>query len=433
VTCREYNFDGLVGPTHNYAGLALGNIASAASKGSPSDPRAAALEGLAKIRACLELGLAQGILPPHDRPHLRTLRAHGFSGRDEQIIEKAARRAPDLLANSYSASAMWAANAATVAPSSDTEDGKVHFTPANLASNFHRAMEAETTARILSHIFPHPEFFVHHPPLPPELGDEGAANHGRLAHEHGAPGVHLFIYGEDGDKFPARQNRPASEAVARNHTLDPAKSLFLQQSKAALDAGAFHFDVMGVANERVLFLHEQSLADPKSAYGAIRAAAPFIEIIEAPAKKVSLDEAVKSYLFNSQLITLPGGDMALLLPTEAEEYPRMRAFLDDTLAKDNSIKRLIFMNVRQSMRNGGGPACLRLRVALSEREAAAARGPFILDETKVSELENWVRKHYRDRLSPGDLRDPALMRESFAALDALTQILEMGAFYDCQR
>ena len=435
MTYHEYNFDGLIGPTHNYAGLSFGNIASATNKGAASNPKEAALQGLSKMRAAMELGLKQGFLPPQDRPHLKTLRALGFSGSDTEIIETAANAEPLLLANCYAASSMWTANAGTVAPSPDTADGKVHFTPANLAANFHRSIEADTTARVLEHIFSDETFFTHHPPLPGAMhfGDEGAANHGRLCEAHGDPGIHLFVYGVDGEMFPARQKQRASQAVARSHRLDPAKTVFIEQSKTALDAGAFHNDVVGVANGTVLFLHEQSFADPKAAYSEIREKAPFVEIVEAPANMVSLGDCIKSYLFNSQLLSLPGGEMALLLPTESEENPRVKTFVDETLSKNNPINRVIYKNVRESMRNGGGPACLRLRVVLSEEEAAAANSQFLLNSEKIAALENWVRTHYRDRIAPDDLRDPTLAQESLAAMDALTQLLSMGSFYDFQR
>ncbi len=432
---HEYNFDGLIGPTHNYAGLSFGNIASATNAGAASNPKEAALQGLAKMRAAMALGLKQGFLPPQDRPHLKTLRALGFAGTDAQIIEKAAKAEPQLLANCYAASCMWTANAGTVGPSPDTADGKVHFTAANLAANFHRSIEADTTARVLAHIFNSENHFTHHPPLPGAMhfGDEGAANHGRLCESHGDKGVHLFVYGEDGEKFPARQKKRASEAVARNHRLDASHTVFVKQSTAALDAGAFHNDVVGVANGTVLFLHEQSFADPKAAYAAIREKAPFVEIVEAPASEVTLDDCIKSYLFNSQLLTLPGGEMALLLPQEAEENQRVKAFVDATLSKNNPINRVIYKNVRESMRNGGGPACLRLRVVLSEVEARMANANFLLDEVQIAKLEGWVKAHYRDRLTPDDLRDPKLMDESFAAMQALTNLFSMGAFYDFQK
>jgi len=435
MTYQEYNFDGLIGPTHNYAGLSFGNIASATNAGAVSNPKEAALQGLQKMRSAMALGLRQGFLPPQDRPHLKTLRAIGFTGQDREIIEKAASAEPTLLANCSAASCMWTANAATVAPSLDTADGRVHFTPANLATNFHRAIEAETTARVLSHIFSDSEYFVHHPILPGgvHFGDEGAANHGRLCLAHGEVGVHLFVYGVDGERFPARQARRASEAIARGHGLAPERTVFVQQSKAALDAGAFHNDVVGVANGTVLFLHEHSFAEPQAAYAEIRKAAPYVEIIEASSAALSLEDCIKSYLFNSQLLTLPGGEMALLLPTEAEDNACVKTFVEEIIAQNNPINRVIYKNVRESMRNGGGPACLRLRVVLNEQEAAVTNQHFLLSEDRLQQLEQWVRDHYRDRLAPDDLRDPDLMEESFAAMQALTDLLDMGAFYDFQR
>lgn len=432
---HEINFDGLIGPTHNYSGLALGNLAAAKNAGGVSNPKAAALQGVAKMRAVAGLGLKQGFLPPHDRPHLSTLRALGFAGSDVDILASAASEAPDLLSNISSASPMWTANAATVAPSIDAADVCVHFTPANLAGNFHRSIEAETTARLLAAIFPEGEHFTHHAPLPGgvHFGDEGAANHGRLCTSHDQQGVHLFVYGEDGQRFPARQKRRASEAVARNHMLDPARTVFIQQSIEALDAGAFHNDVVCVANGPVLFCHEQSFADRAAAHAALRAAAPFVEIIEAPAASVSLDDAITSYLFNSQLLTLDGGEMALVLPTETEANERTKAFVDTVLAANNPINRALYLDVRESMRNGGGPACLRLRVLLTDDECAAVTPGFILNEEGFDTLEDWVQRHYRDRLSPDDLSDPHLMRESFAALDDLTQLFGLGSIYDFQR
>ncbi len=432
---HEVNFDGLIGPTHNYSGLALGNLAAAKNAGGTSNPKAAALQGVAKMRAVAGLGLKQGFIPPHDRPHLSTLRALGFTGSDERMLAQAAKLAPDLLANISSASPMWTANAATVAPSIDTADNKVHFTPANLAGNFHRSIEADTTARLLAAIFPEGDVFTHHAPLPGgvHFGDEGAANHGRLCEAHDQPGVHLFVYGEDGERFPARQKHRASQAIARNHQLGPGHTLFLQQSRTALDAGAFHNDVVCVANGPVLFCHEHTFENRDEAHAAIHAAAPFTEIIEAEASDVPLADAITSYLFNSQLISLPDSEMALVLPTETEQNPATRAFVDKVLAANNPINRALYLDVRESMRNGGGPACLRLRVLLSDDECAVVKPGFLLDEAGFTKIEAWVERHYRDRLSPADLSDPSLMRESFAALDELTSLFDLGSVYDFQR
>ena len=178
----EFNFDGIPGPTHNYSGLAQGNLASERNASQVANPREAALQGVAKMRALAARGLAQAVLPPHERPAMWALRALGFSGSDADVLAKVTRDAPVMLAACSSAAAMWVANAATVSPSSDTTDGRVHFTPANLASHFHRALEAPTTTAVLRAIFADPgRFAVHEPLLPtPQTGDEGAANHTRF-------------------------------------------------------------------------------------------------------------------------------------------------------------------------------------------------------------------------------------------------------------
>src|SRR5438270_6054376 len=168
---REINFDGIIGPSHNYAGLSLGNLASTRNAGQVSEPRRATLQGLDKMRANLALGLAQGIFLPHPRPNRRWLAELGTA------IEEAE---PILAANAMSASAMWAANAATVSPAPDTADGKCHLTVANLRTMPHRSHEWPATLAQLRLAFSSSAFAVHGP-VPPAFGDEGAANHRPLA------------------------------------------------------------------------------------------------------------------------------------------------------------------------------------------------------------------------------------------------------------
>ncbi len=441
---REANFDGLVGPTHNYAGLSYGNLAATSHAMEVSNPREAALQGLAKMRRLLSLGLDQGVLPPHERPHVPTLRRLGFSGSDAQVLERAWKAAPELVRNVSSASAMWTANAATVSPSADSADGRVHFTPANLVAMFHRSIEPPTTARALRAIFPEGPHFAHHPPLPANaaFGDEGAANHNRfVARDHGETGLQLFVHGRRGfdrqggpRRFPARQTREACEALARRHGV--RRALHVRQNPAAIDAGAFHNDVVAVANGPVFLYHEQAFAEPDRLERDLRAAAPEIPFvfIRVPASRVGLADAVRSYLFNSQLVGVPGEErMTLILPMETKETPSTAAFVEELIAGDGPIGRAEYLDVRQSMRNGGGPACLRLRVVLTARERAALGARGLLDEALIVRLEDWVRRHYRDRLAPEDLGDPALLDESRAALDELTGILGLGAIYDFQR
>src|SRR5439155_14630490 len=139
AAARELNFDGLVGPSHNYGGLSFGNVASSQHEGESSNPRQAALQGLGKMRALYELGVPQGLFPPHMRPELSLARRLGFRGDDAQVLRDLGREMPLLLAACYSASSMWTANAATVSPSADSADGRVHFTTANLQNRIHRS------------------------------------------------------------------------------------------------------------------------------------------------------------------------------------------------------------------------------------------------------------------------------------------------------
>ncbi|HEX5243182.1 MAG TPA: N-succinylarginine dihydrolase [Tepidisphaeraceae bacterium] len=444
---HEVNFDGLVGPTHNYAGLAYGNLASTKNRNTISHPRAAALEGLAKMKFLMDLGLKQAVLPPQERPDVMTLRRLGFAGSDAQILEKAAREAPMLLASCSSASSMWAANAATVSPSSDTSDGRVHFTPANLASQLHRSLEAKEISRILRAIFQEESAFAHHDPLPaaPALGDEGAANHTRLASEYGDAGLEIFTYGRSasGDlpipkRFPARQSLEASAAVARLHQADARRLIFVQQNPIAIDAGAFHNDVVAVGNLNVLLYHQAAYADAraftvevKTKFASLAEIEPIL--IEVSESEVPLAEAISSYLFNSQLVSLPDGSMALICPTECRETTSAWAFLDRLTEMETPIKSVHFVDVRQSMKNGGGPACLRLRVVLNDSEIQqTAQGVFLTAEL-FEKLIAWVNRHYRESLAPADLADSHLLTESRTALDELTKLLGLGTLYDFQQ
>lgn len=441
----ELNIDGLVGPTHNYAGLSHGNIASDTNRGQRSDPRAAALRGLQKMRTLMELGVPQAVLPPHERPFLPLLRELGFQGTDKGLIEQAWRGDPTLVANLSSASAMWTANAATVGAGLDSRTGKTHFSPANLVAMAHRSVEPQTTRRLLKAIFRNEDRFVVHEALPANdvFGDEGAANHNRMADGHGKPGLQVFVHGRSAlkpngraSKFPERQTLEASEAIARRHQVYEDNILHVRQNPIAIDAGAFHNDVVCVSNENVLLLHEHAFEDQAGILDRIRSEADRLQFepcfLIARNDRFSLDNAVRSYLFNSQLVTLPSGGMALILPVDSEENPQARQFAQDCLDGDNPIEELHFLDLRQSMRNGGGPACLRLRVPVSEADLGAIHQPVLLNSDRLLQLDRWVRTHYRDRLEPKDLGDPDLLIETQTALDELTGILGLGNFYHFQ-
>lgn len=438
----EANADGLIGPTHSYAGLSPGNLASSLNKGEASNPRAAVLQGLDKMKALAELGLPQFVLPPHERPDIPFLRSLGFSGTDAKVLERAWKDAPSFAAAACSASPMWAANAATVTPSADAADGRVHFTPANLVTNLHRSLEHAQTKRALDALFPDPERFAVHDALPSvaHLADEGAANHVRLCADHGAPGVNLLVWGREAwehwdGPYPARQTREASEALARRHGASGA--VLARQSRAAIAGGTFHNDVVCVGALDTVFHHELAFEDTAAVHADIRRAAKGFEpqFVEVSAADLPLADAISSYLFNSMLVSIPGRDrLTLICPTETRDNPRSHAVAEALVASNGPIGHVDYVDVRQSMRNGGGPACLRLRVVLAGAELAATNAAMRLTDELHGALSVWALRWYRDSLTANDLADPALLDETRGALDELTAILGLGSgFYPFQR
>lgn len=443
---REFNFDGLVGPSHSYAGLSFGNVASFNNVKSISNPKEAALQGLAKMRALASRGFAQALLPPQARPNFKLLRSIGFSGSDAEVIARACKEAPAILACAYSASPMWTANAATVSPSADTTDGRTHFTAANLNNKLHRSYEHTQTARTLRALFKNEQYFVVHDALPPTpaFGDEGAANHTRLCATYGSTGIEMFVYGRiefnpdapAPKRFPARQTLESSQAVSRLHGLREKQTVYIQQNPETIDQGVFHNDVISVSNGNVLFYHQQAFIDEAGSLAALQRAMAGVHAqlrtVRVDAVEVSVADAVSSYLFNSQLLTKPNGKMALVVPQECHENQAVARYLQGLVAGGGPIDELISFDLRQSMRNGGGPACLRLRVVLTEAEAAAMHQGVVMTEALYARLVAWVERHYRDRLAPADLADPALAIEIQTALDELTTILQLPGLYEFQ-
>ncbi|QDP20028.1 N-succinylarginine dihydrolase [Sphingomonas xanthus] len=410
---REINFDGLVGPSHNYAGLSLGNLASARNAGEVSRPRAAALQGIDKMRVNIALGLVQGILVPPPRPAHRWLAALGTD---------IASADPVIAANAMSASTMWAANAATVSPAPDTGDGKCHLTVANLKSMAHRSHEWPDTLAQLQLAFANPAFQVHSP-VPPAFGDEGAANHMRLAPSHGEPGIEVFIYGVTGGPYPARQHVEASRAIARLHGLDPARTIFAAQSEEAIAAGAFHNDVVAVANGPVLFAHEKAFADRDALVAELAGRLAEFELVEVPDSEVPLADAIRSYLFNAQLVTPPSGEMTLVAPTECRDTPSVKGWIDRHLASNGAIRRIEFVDVRQSMANGGGPACLRLRVQCDPDKVDPR---FLVDEARLDRIAAVISSCWPDEVAIGDIQRASLVKTVETARLSLLDTLDLG-------
>ncbi|TRX73288.1 N-succinylarginine dihydrolase [Pseudomonas mangiferae] len=446
MNAYEVNFDGLVGPTHNYGGLSFGNVASQSNSQSISSPKEAARQGLAKMKALMEMGFQQGVLAPQERPDVAALRSLGFSGSDAQVVEKAAKTAMPLLAACSSASSMWTANACTVSPGADTADGRVHFTAANLNCKFHRSIEHPTTSRILAAMFANERHFAHHAALPAvsQFGDEGAANHTRFSKHYGEPGVEFFVFGRSAfdrrfpapQRYPARQTLEASQAIARLHGLDEAGVVYAQQNPAVIDQGVFHNDVIAVGNGEVLFHHEDAFLDSDRViaelHDKLARRGGRLTAVRVPREAVTVDEAVRSYLFNSQLLSRADGSMLLIVPEECRNDERVWRYLSQLTADDGPIREVKVFDLKQSMQNGGGPACLRLRVALRQDELDAVNPRVLLTPSLYDELVAWVDAHYRDRLVETDLADPQLLVECRTALDELTRILKLGSVYPFQ-
>ena len=434
---REMNFDGLVGPTHNYAGLSFGNVASKDHRGQTSHPRAAALQGVAKMRAVSEMGFDQGFLPPLPRPAPWVLRLAGFQGDDKTILKEAAEIDPVLLAQACSASCMWTANAATISPSCDTADGRVHLTPANLIAQFHRSIETPHTARVLQAAFDDDSLFAHHDPLPAstQYGDEGAANHTRLSTSKGP--AHLFVYGASHRRsdapgprlFPARQTLEASEAVARRHGV--SNPIFIQQNPDVIDQGVFHNDVISVGTGRVLLYHQKAFLDSDQAMSRIAdvLGEEFTPLMVTE-DMVPVEACVSTYLFNSQLLEKPDGSMVLVAPSECRKNQSVHDLCMRWCEEDNPIREIQWLDVRESMHNGGGPACLRLRVPLNEQERAAVHPGLVLTPSRADQLELWIRKWYPESLHPDQLSDPKLFEQCQAAMIELQDELDFPIIPD---
>ncbi|MWV27640.1 N-succinylarginine dihydrolase [Aurantiacibacter rhizosphaerae] len=410
MSLQEINFDGIVGPSHNYAGLSLGNLAATKNAGATAYPRAAALQGIAKMKANMAMGLAQGFLLPLPRPNTGWL--------DALTVDE--HTDPALKAGAWSASSMWTANAATVSPAPDTEDGKCHLTVANLVTMPHRSHEWPDTIAQLRLAFADTDHFVVHEPVPPCFGDEGAANHMRFAGSHGEPGLEVFVYGKPGGRFPARQHQEASAIVARKHGLDPQRVLFVEQAPEAIAAGAFHNDVVAVANEGVLFTHQLAFADPTATYDAIRSRCEGVQVVEVPADRVGLDDAIGSYLFNAQLLTPPSGEMTLVVPEECRDNANVWNWLQDMLAGNGPIRHVNVVDVRQSMANGGGPACLRLRVVA---DPATVDPRFMLDDAKSAAMEAVVAQYWPESIAPIQVGSDVLAEQVTTARGKLLETL----------
>jgi succinylarginine dihydrolase len=421
----EVNFDGLVGPTHHFGGLGVGNIASQTNRARLSRPREAALEGLNKAWLIAQLGVPQILLPPLVRPHRAYLSALGVHGTLAEQLKAAYETDPQCLSAAMSASAMWSANAATVSPAPDTTDGKLHITPANLISSWHRAQEAQERGEMFGYLWRNSADVAIHDPLPSivPLRDEGAANHLRLSHATAEPGIEIFVSGDSPKsdaaprRFMIRQTWQAGLCLGRAHRLYPHRTFHLQQSAAAIDAGVFHNDVISTAHEHLWFMHEEAFECSESIFAEIETTfrqqtGRELRRIVVKTRELSIQAAVQTYLFNSQIVTLPKADIRepsrfhWIAPQQCQGTPESRILLESWQRESElSLEKIHFVALRESMANGGGPACLRLRIPLDRKQLDALPPEVFLDAEQYNRVHEWIVKWYPECLALADLTD----------------------------
>jgi len=446
---HEFYMMGLPGPTHFFGGLSKGNLASENYIGMDSNPKKAAIQALDTMFYLSKLGAKVIVIPPQERPHIPSLKRLGFTGTAETILSEANKNAPWLLERLSSASSMFMANSATVTPSIDAVDQHVHFTPANCGTYLHRSIEKETNSDLFQALFPNSILFSHHQPLPINsyFFDEGSANHLRFCRSYEGPGVHLFVYGNNTIeniefqplKNPSRQTLQSSEAIARLHQIYPGQVVFAQQNSRLIDQGVFHNDLISTSNQNLFLYHEAAFNNTLDVLEELKekiAASCDIELfpIEIKEEQISIEDVINSYLFNSLILTLPDGSMTLIAPQQCSEFPSVENFLKELTSSNlNPIGEVHYVNLDESMHNGGGPACLTLKMILNENEMAELNPKMLLDERLYQRLADSIMSHYRSNLTPEDLADSTLYQEQCAALDELTTIFNLGSLYSFQR
>jgi succinylarginine dihydrolase len=429
----EIQIDGLIGPTHHFGGLGVGNVASQQNQWQVSHPRSAALEGLAKMERVASLGVPQFFLPPLARPDWKLLEQHGYCGDRGDILKRCGDENPRLLSAAYSSSFMWTANAATTASGVETQDGRSHAVIANLSASLHRSIEAHERWRQFQAWTEGVAGIEIHGPLDsdPVLRDEGAANHMRLCSVTGnGPGLHLFVHEPVSrfeqlvaPKFCSRQGKQASERVADLLRVPEKRRFFLEQTQSAIDAGVFHNDVIATSHRHLLLCHEDAFVDQHPCIMRIKEAfagstGEALHVIEVSRSELPLDEAVRTYLFNSQIVTGSDGCMHLICPRQCAESEATKSLIDAWIADaSNPIQDVAYIPLSESMANGGGPACLRLRWTLPESVLEGPMSVWRWTPERGERIRSWIASNYPDRVQFEDFRRLEFAERGLAAVE----------------
>lgn len=433
----EVNFDGIPGPTHLFSGLSPGNIASEINEGAESNPRAAAKQSLEKIKFISELSICEAVIPPQIRPEMSVVKMLGYEGSRADQLKKLREEDPKTFKAVFSSAFMWTANAAMISPSPDTRDHKLHLTPANLGSNFHRSLEAQHSYKYFRNIFQTNDVKLH-APLASRMLDEGAANHTRLCKAYGESGLEFFVYGYSNlkaleslpNKYPARQSLEACEEISKLHGLNPEHIVFAQQNPEAIDAGVFHNDVISTGNLNFFMYHEKAFVNQDEVITKLKnkyqnLSKENLITLEVKEDEISLVDAVSSYLFNSQIVSPNARQMILACPLECKINVRVAKYINDKIINNPNIPidQVHYIDLQESMRNGGGPACLRLRVVMNETQIKNTKQEVFFEEKLYDKLNTWIDKFYPEKLTTDMLIDEKFLLSLDDAYRELNRIL----------
>jgi len=186
-------------------------------------------------------------------------------------------------------------------------------------------------------------------------------------------------------------------------------------------ACVFHNDVISTAHEHLWFMHEVAFENVDASLGEIEAAylrqtGRNLRIIVVGSDELPLPVAVQTYLFNSQIITLPKADprepsrFHWIAPQQCEKTLETNQLLQ-RWQKDRelSLEKVHYVSLQESMANGGGPACLRLRISLNREQLAALPPRIFLDAEQYHRVHDWIVKWYPEQLALSDLADATLV------------------------
>ena len=369
---KQVFIDTIPGPTNHFGGHAVGNIASMNSKNNILNPQKAALEWLEKVKKVAMIGGNQFVLPPQRRP--------------------LTHKKKTLTQSDISSSFIWMANAGLFIPRIDTQLENNQFIPANMKQSEHRNIEHPFHQYWLKKILKYSKCNFH---KILDINDEGSANSIRLWHKKNQCGVNIFVYGKPNARYPIRQSKSSCEKII--NITKPRHYILLEQTKEAIDAGVFHNDVIAFGFKNTIICHEKAFSNQKQELKKLKKIftnslnAP-LNIVEIANNSLSLNAAVKTYLFNSQVIEI-NNKFELICPIEVKENPNSYKITEKWVT-NGLFNKVHFVNIKSSLKNGGGPACLRLCLYLNDNEVKKIPTKFKLDKTKYKKISKIILEHY---------------------------------------